>query len=91
MSGKMSCYCFLSSRGLFRIDSLDYADSGRTNEMKSGKYIKEEIDSTGNVVTIDPPDTETIDGSFTCLLETPWKYLTIVSDGVNGLIVAKIL
>jgi len=54
------------------------------------KYIKE-IDSTGNVVTIDPPGTETIDRSFTCLLEPPWKYLTIVSDGTNGLIVAKIL
>ena len=40
-------------------------------------------------VTVDANGGETIDGSLTKLLTTQYQYLTILSDGVNWLIVAN--
>ncbi|MFC1893763.1 hypothetical protein ACFLYR_07055 [Chloroflexota bacterium] len=53
------------------------------------QYTVKKTDSTGNAVTIDPWGTETIDGRVSYYLDTQWKYLTIVSDGADWLIVAN--
>jgi len=44
-------------------------------------YVIKKIDSSTNVVTIDPFSTETIDGSSTATISVRYTSLTLVSDG----------
>ncbi|OIO40628.1 hypothetical protein AUJ10_02640, partial [Candidatus Pacearchaeota archaeon CG1_02_31_27] len=53
------------------------------------QYTFKKIDTSANAVTIDGAETETIDGAATYDLSAQWKYVTIVSDGTNWLIVAN--
>ena len=53
------------------------------------QYTFKKIDTSANAVTIDGAGTETIDGVATYDLSTQRKYVTIVSDGANWLIVAN--
>ena len=47
------------------------------------------VDATGSAVTVDGNASETIDGATTYPLGAQWKYVTIVSDGTNWVIVAN--
>lgn len=56
---------------------------------RTGKQIIiKKIDSSGNSVTIDPASAETIDGAATHVLSSQFDSVTLVSDGVNWIIVA---
>ena len=52
------------------------------------QYTIKKIDSSANAITIQPYGTETIDGAATYTLSAQWKYVTIVSNGTNWLIVS---
>jgi hypothetical protein len=53
------------------------------------QYTIKKVDSSPNAVTIVPHGTETIDGASSYVLSAQWKYVTIVSDGSNWLIIAN--
>lgn len=46
-------------------------------------YNIKKIDLSGNVVTLDPDGTETIDGDLTVPLSAPYESLMLVTDGSN--------
>ncbi len=46
-------------------------------------YNIKKIDTSGNVVTLDPDGTETIDGDLTVTLSAPYESLMLVTDGSN--------
>lgn len=50
---------------------------------KSKRYAIKKIDSSGNAVTIDGADSETIDGSTTQVIASQYVTVTVVSDGSN--------
>lgn len=52
------------------------------------QIIIKKIDVTANTVTIDPNAAETIDGAATNVLSSQYDSITLVSDGVNWIIVA---
>jgi hypothetical protein len=52
-------------------------------------YTIKKVDNSPNAVTIVPYGTETIDGAASYVLSAQWKYVTIVSDGSNWLIIAN--
>jgi collagen triple helix repeat protein len=51
------------------------------------QYVVKKIDTSGNVVTIDPAGLETIDGVTTVGLSTQWDLVVLVSDGSNWMII----
>lgn len=53
------------------------------------EYTIKKVDSSSNAVTIDPYSNQTIDGASTYVLSSRWKYIKIVSDGTNWLVVAN--
>jgi len=56
---------------------------------RTGKQIIiKKIDVSANSVTIDPANAETIDGAATNVLSSQYDSITLVSDGVNWIIVA---
>lgn len=46
-------------------------------------YFIKKIDSSANVVTIDPSGSETIDGGLTAVLTVQYEAITIQSDGTE--------
>lgn len=52
------------------------------------QIIIKKIDVTANAVTVDPNAAETIDGATTNVLSSQYDSITMVSDGVNWIIVA---
>jgi hypothetical protein len=55
-------------------------------------YVIKKISSTAGTITIDPSSTETIDGALTNIeLVNQWSSIMIQSDGINWLILSKIL
>ena len=50
------------------------------------KGIEQKIDSSTNVVTIEPTGSETIDGEATIEIITQWTSLRLQSDGNNWVI-----
>ncbi len=52
-------------------------------------YTIKKIDSSSNSCTIGPNGSETVDGGTTYALGAQWKYVTVVSNGSNWLIVAN--
>lgn len=52
-------------------------------------YTIKKIDSSGNAVTIGTTSSQTIDGSTTYALSSQYKYVTVVSNGTNWLIIAN--
>ena len=46
-------------------------------------YVVKKIDATGNVITIDPNGSETIDGAATATLTSQYDVIRFVSDGNN--------
>lgn len=49
-------------------------------------YVVKKIDSSANIVTVDPNGSETIDGASTKVLSTPWESVTIQSTGSSWVI-----
>jgi hypothetical protein len=47
-------------------------------------YVIKKIDSSANVVTIEPNGSETIDGSSTATISVQYTSLTLVSDGASS-------
>ncbi|MHA1289726.1 MAG: LVIVD repeat-containing protein, partial [Candidatus Thorarchaeota archaeon] len=52
-------------------------------------YTIKKIDDSVNDVVVDPDSAETIDGSATYSLSSQWKYVTIISDGSNWLVIGN--
>jgi hypothetical protein len=50
-------------------------------------FTIKKIDASGNAVTLGTTSSQTIDGSTTFSLPTQYKYVTVVSDGANWIIV----
>lgn len=59
--------------------------SGRTGQ----RYTIKKTDSSANAVTVGTTSSQTIDGSTTYSLATQWKYVTVVSNGSNWLIISN--
>jgi len=58
------------------------------NVFKDGQtFTIKKIDASGNAVTLGTTSSQTIDGSTTFSLPTQYKYVTVVSDGANWIIV----
>jgi hypothetical protein len=53
------------------------------------QYHIKKIDSTANVVTIDPSGTQTIDGQLSGVLSAQYNFLTIVSDNSNWFVIGS--
>lgn len=53
------------------------------------QYNIKKIDSTANVVTIDPSGTQTIDGQLSGVLSAQYNFLTIVSDDSNWFVIGS--
>lgn len=49
----------------------------------SKRYAIKKVDSSGNAVTIDGADSETIDGATTQVITTQYVCITVVSDGTQ--------
>jgi hypothetical protein len=52
-------------------------------------YTIKKVDSSPNAVTVAAPTGQTIDGAASYVLSAQWKYVTVVSDGSNWLIIAN--
>jgi hypothetical protein len=52
-------------------------------------YTIKKVDSSSNAVTVAPPSGQTIDGAARYVLSARWKYVTVVSNGSNWLIIAN--
>jgi hypothetical protein len=52
-------------------------------------FIIKKIDNSANAVTIDGDTSDTIDGAANYSLATQWKYVKVVSDGTNWLIIGN--
>ena len=50
-------------------------------------FTIKKIDASANAVTVGTTSSQTIDGSTTYSLPTRYKYVTVVSDGANWIIV----
>jgi hypothetical protein len=50
-------------------------------------YVIKKIDSSPNVVTVDPNSTQTIDGDLVRLLGSPYQTLVIQSNGSNWMVI----
>lgn len=50
-------------------------------------YVIKKIDSSGNTVTVDGFNSQTIDGATTKVLSSQWETLRIQSDGANWMVV----
>jgi hypothetical protein len=50
---------------------------------KSKRYAIKKVDSSGNAVTLDGADSETIDGATTQVITAQYVTLTVVSDGTQ--------
>lgn len=59
--------------------------SGRSGQT----YTIKKTDSGANAVTVNTTSSQTIDGSTTYSLATQWKYVTVVSNGSNWLIISN--
>ena len=59
--------------------------SGRTGQ----QYTIKKTDNSANAVTVGTTSSQTIDGSATYSLATQWKYVTVVSNGSNWLIISN--
>ena len=51
------------------------------------EYTIKKVDSSANVVTVDPDGTETIDGALTQIITGQWDAMKIKSDGTNWWII----
>lgn len=57
---------------------------------KTRRHITvKKIDSSSNAITINPYDTETIEGSSSYSLSSQYQYVTLTSDGSNWYIIAN--
>jgi hypothetical protein len=64
--------------------------SATTGSGNSGRqFVVKKIDATANAITIATQASQTIDGASTYSLPTRWKYVVLVSDGNNWMIVAN--
>jgi hypothetical protein len=52
-------------------------------------YTIKKVDSSPNPVTVAPQPDQTIDGAASYALSAQWKYVTVVSDGSNWLVIAN--
>jgi hypothetical protein len=52
-------------------------------------YVVKKIDNSSNVVTVAASGSETIDGATTYTLSSQWKYVTIISNGSNWLVIGN--
>jgi hypothetical protein len=52
-------------------------------------YTIKKVDSSPNPVTVAPQPGQTIDGAASYVLSAQWKYVTVVSDGSNWLVIAN--
>jgi hypothetical protein len=52
------------------------------------QYTIKRIDSSGNTATVATTSSQTIDGAATKSLTAQWKYVTVVSDGANWLVIS---
>jgi len=60
------------------------------NPSSTRRHISvKKIDSSGNSITINPYNTETIDGSNSYSLSSQYQYVTLTSDGSNWYIIAN--
>ena len=53
------------------------------------QFTIKKTDATSNEIIVITAGAETIDGINEYLLDQPWKYITVVSDGLNWLIIAN--
>jgi hypothetical protein len=52
-------------------------------------YTIKKVDSSPNPVIVAPQPGQTIDGAASYVLSAQWKYVTVVSDGSNWLVIAN--
>ena len=52
-------------------------------------YIIKKSDASANAVTVDPSASQTVDGSTTYSLGSQYKYVQVMSDGSNWIIIAN--
>ncbi|MFP5519911.1 MAG: hypothetical protein ACLGGX_08405 [Bdellovibrionia bacterium] len=53
------------------------------------EYTIKKIDNSANAVTVTPSGTETIDGAASYSLGAQWKYVKMISDGANWLVIGN--
>lgn len=77
------------------VAQVDAAGAARTITLPAAagingrQYTLKKIDATANTVTVDPTGAETIDGAATYVLSVQWKYVVLVSNGANWIIVGN--
>jgi hypothetical protein len=57
--------------------------------ISGAQYTIKKIDSSANGVTVDGVGAETIDGAATYVLTLQWRYVILVSDGANWMVVGN--
>ena len=52
-------------------------------------YIIKKVDSSGNAVTVTPSGGQTIDGAANYSLASQYKYVSLISNGANWLVIGN--
>lgn len=90
ISAKTGAYTILTSDQIVTGDatSAGFTITLPTAVSKDGQtFTIKKIDASANAVTVGTTSSQTIDGSTTYSLPTRYKYVTVVSDGANWIIV----
>jgi len=90
IAAKTGAYAILTSDQIVTGDatSAAFTITLPTAVSKDGQtFTIKKIDASGNAVTVGTTSSQTIDGSTTYSLPTQYKYVTVVSDGANWIIV----
>ena len=91
-SAKTSAYTILTSDEIITVDATSgiFTITLPTAVGVTGQtYTIKRINSGSNNVTVGTTSSQTIDGSTTYVLSTQYKYLKVVSDGANWIIVGN--
>jgi len=90
IAAKTGVYTILTSDQIVTGDatSVAFTITLPTAVSKDGQtFTIKKIDASGNAVTVGTTSSQTIDGSTTYSLPNQYKYVTVVSDGANWIIV----
>jgi hypothetical protein len=90
IAAKTGAYAILTSDQIVTGDATfaAFTITLPTAVSKDGQtFTIKKIDASGNAVTVGTTSSQTIDGSTTYSLPTQYKYVTVVSDGANWIIV----
>jgi hypothetical protein len=91
-AAKTAAYTLTATDEVIKADATTatFAVTLPTAVGKTGQeYTIKKVDATANAVTIATTSSQTIDGSTTYSLAAQWKYVKVISDNSNWIIVAN--